>query len=110
MPLRLVQLRIYIGTIKTETPIFHQTAKHQLNHLKITRASQQGLPGRLVGYGKTGTIKALESIAGFKYAKGVLQEPYAKEISDLLELNSNQLRWVTGLLTGHCHLKGHLFK
>jgi hypothetical protein len=29
---------------------------------------------------------------------------------ELLELNRNQLRWVTGLLTGHCHLKGHLFK
>jgi hypothetical protein len=22
----------------------------------------------------------------------------------------NQLRWVAGLLTGHCHLKGHLSK
>jgi hypothetical protein len=21
-----------------------------------------------------------------------------------------KLRWVVGLLTGHCHLKGHLFK
>jgi hypothetical protein len=24
--------------------------------------------------------------------------------------NRNQLRWVVGLLTGHCHLKGHVFK
>jgi hypothetical protein len=22
----------------------------------------------------------------------------------------DQLRWVVGLFTGHCHLKGHLFK
>jgi hypothetical protein len=29
---------------------------------------------------------------------------------DLLKLNRDQLRWVVGLLTGHCHLKGHLFK
>jgi hypothetical protein len=29
---------------------------------------------------------------------------------DLLILNRNQLRWVVGLLTGHFHLKGHLFK
>jgi hypothetical protein len=28
----------------------------------------------------------------------------------LLNLNRDQLRWVIGLLTGHCHLKGHLFK
>jgi hypothetical protein len=26
------------------------------------------------------------------------------------KLNRNQLQWVTGLLTGHCHLKGHLLK
>jgi hypothetical protein len=26
-----------------------------------------------------------------------------------LKLNRDQLRWVVGLLTGHCHLKGHLF-
>jgi hypothetical protein len=24
--------------------------------------------------------------------------------------NTDQLRWVVGLLTGHCHLQGHLFK
>jgi hypothetical protein len=28
----------------------------------------------------------------------------------MLKLNRNQLRWVVGLLTGHCHLNGHLFK
>jgi hypothetical protein len=31
-------------------------------------------------------------------------------VLQLLKLNRNQLRWMTGLLTGHCHLKGHLFK
>jgi hypothetical protein len=29
---------------------------------------------------------------------------------DLLKLNRQQLRWVIGLFTGHCHLEGHLFK
>jgi hypothetical protein len=29
---------------------------------------------------------------------------------DLLKLIRNQLRWVVGLLTGHYHLKGHLYK
>jgi hypothetical protein len=28
----------------------------------------------------------------------------------VLRLNRHQLRWVVGLLTGHCQLKGHLFK
>jgi hypothetical protein len=27
-----------------------------------------------------------------------------------LKLNRVQLRWVVGLFTGHCHLKGHLLK
>jgi hypothetical protein len=31
-------------------------------------------------------------------------------MKDLLKLNIDQLRWVVGLITGHCHLKGHLFK
>jgi hypothetical protein len=36
--------------------------------------------------------------------------PSARRTKDLLRLNRDQLRWVVGLLTGHCHLKGHLFK
>jgi hypothetical protein len=34
----------------------------------------------------------------------------ARRTKDLLKLNRDQLRWVLGLFTGHCHLKGHLFK
>jgi hypothetical protein len=33
----------------------------------------------------------------------------ARRTKDLLKLNRDQLRWVVGLLTGHRHLKGHLF-
>jgi hypothetical protein len=40
----------------------------------------------------------------------VTSGPSAKRTKDLLKLNRDQLRWVVGLLTGHCHLKGHLFK
>jgi hypothetical protein len=28
----------------------------------------------------------------------------------LLKLNRDQLKWIVGLLTGQCHLKGHLYK
>jgi hypothetical protein len=34
----------------------------------------------------------------------------AKRAGELLSLSRNQLRVLTGLFTGHCHLKGHLFK
>jgi len=34
----------------------------------------------------------------------------AKITRELLSLSRNQLRIMTGLLTGHCHLKGQLFK
>jgi hypothetical protein len=42
--------------------------------------------------------------------EGFLQGPCVRRTNELLKLNRNQLRWVTGLLTGHCSLKGHLFK
>jgi hypothetical protein len=41
---------------------------------------------------------------------GLKPGPSAKGTKDLLKLNRDQLRWVVGLFTGHCHLKGHLFK
>jgi hypothetical protein len=36
--------------------------------------------------------------------------PSDKRTKDLLTLNRDQLRLVVGLFTGHCYLKGHLFK
>jgi hypothetical protein len=54
--------------------------------------------------------KYWESIIGLRQAKGFIAGPSARRTKDLLRLNRDQLRWVVGLLTGHCHLKGHLFK
>jgi hypothetical protein len=54
--------------------------------------------------------KYWESTTGLKQAKGFIQGPSARRTKDLLKLNRDQLRWVVGLLTGHCHLKGHLVK
>jgi hypothetical protein len=51
-----------------------------------------------------------ESVTGLTQAKGLIQGPSARRMKDLLKLNRDQLRWVVGLLTGHRHLKGHLFK
>jgi hypothetical protein len=46
-----------------------------------------------------------QSIRGQRQAKGFLKTPSAKRAGDLLNLSRNQLRMMTGLPTGHCHLK-----
>jgi hypothetical protein len=50
-----------------------------------------------------------QSICGQRQAKGFLKKPSAKKAGELLKLSRNRLRTMTGLLTGHCNLKGHLF-
>jgi hypothetical protein len=54
--------------------------------------------------------KYWESTIGVRKAKGFIQGPSARRTKDLLKLIRGQLRWVVGLLKGHWHLKGHLFK
>jgi hypothetical protein len=51
-----------------------------------------------------------KSITGLKEAKEPISGPSAKRSKDLLKLNRDQLRWIVGLYTGHCHLKKQLFK
>jgi ribonuclease HI len=55
-------------------------------------------------------IKYWESTIGLKQARGFISGPSARRTKDLLKRNRDQLSWVVGLLTGLCHLKGHLFK
>jgi hypothetical protein len=54
--------------------------------------------------------KYWEPIIGLKQAKGLIPGPSARRTKDLLKRDREQLRWVVGLFTGHCHLKGHLFQ
>jgi hypothetical protein len=54
--------------------------------------------------------KQWETIIGLKQANELITGPSAKRTRDLLKLNRDQLRWIVGLYTVHCHLKGHLFK
>jgi hypothetical protein len=42
--------------------------------------------------------------------KGFRRIPSAKRAGELLILSRNHLRILTKFLTGHCHLKGHLFE
>jgi hypothetical protein len=51
-----------------------------------------------------------KSIHGQRQARDFLKRPSARRAGVLLSLNRNQVRILTGLFTGHCHLKGHLFK
>jgi hypothetical protein len=46
-------------------------------------------------------------MCGQRQAEGFLKKPSAKKSLELLSLSRNQLRIMTGLLTGHCNLKGH---
>jgi hypothetical protein len=55
-------------------------------------------------------IKQWESTIRLKYAKGLISGPSARRTKDLLKLNRDKLRWIVELFTGHCHLKGHVFK
>jgi len=48
-----------------------------------------------------------QSIHGQRQAVGFLKTPSAKKGGELFNLNRNQLRILTVLLTWHCHLKGH---
>jgi hypothetical protein len=54
--------------------------------------------------------KCWQSICESRQAMAFLKKPSAKKAGELLSLNRNQLRIMTGLLTGHCHLKGQLFQ
>jgi len=52
-----------------------------------------------------------QSIGGQKQVKGFLKKPaLKKKAGELLSLNRNQLRTMTGFLIGHWHSKGLLFK
>lgn len=42
--------------------------------------------------------------------KALLISSQLKKAGDLLILNRNRLRMMTGFIIGHCHLKEHLFK
>jgi hypothetical protein len=51
-----------------------------------------------------------QSISGQKHAKDFLFGSSAKRTVECLKLSRFQARQMTGLLTGHCHVRGHFFK
>jgi hypothetical protein len=69
---------------------------------KGCQVSGQGLDEQ-----KTWGILAVHS--GAKAGNGLLNRP-TKRAGELLNLSRNQLRIMMGLLSGHYHLKGHVYK
>jgi hypothetical protein len=53
--------------------------------------------------------KHWQSIHGQEQAKGFLQKIPVKEPGEMLSLSRNQLKRMKGFITGHWHLKEHLF-
>jgi hypothetical protein len=51
-----------------------------------------------------------QSVHGQMQARGYLRRPSDKRTGELLNLSRNWIRIMTKLLTGHSHLKRHLFK
>jgi len=51
-----------------------------------------------------------QSICGQKQAEGFLKKTVHNKAGDLLDLSRNQLRIMTGLPRGHCHLRAHTFR
>jgi hypothetical protein len=51
-----------------------------------------------------------QSICTKKQVKGFLTRPSAKRVQELLTLTELQLGIMMGPLTGHCHLREHLFE
>lgn len=49
-----------------------------------------------------------ERITGQETAKAFLGEPSSSRTNNLLTYNRKNLRQITGIITGHCHLKKHL--
>jgi hypothetical protein len=64
----------------------------------------------IMGWSNTKHVVYWQSIHGQRQARDFLKRPSGRRAGEPLSLNINQLRILTGLFTGHCHLKGHLFK
>jgi hypothetical protein len=94
--------------------IADQLARQGSSHPLIGSEPALGISAKVArGVIRDWTIRKHEEhwqyIHGQRHAKSVLKKPSARKAGELLNLSRDQLR-MTGLLTGHCHLKGHLFK
>jgi hypothetical protein len=80
-----------------------------LQDLILPVAYLQRLPGKWSGIGQAANM-SIGSPFGGKVRPSAFFKGLLLKTGDLLDLNRNHLIIMTGLLTGHCRLKGHLFK
>jgi hypothetical protein len=95
--------------------IVNQLAKMGSLHQFIGPEPACGISGRVGGWAIRDWVarehqRHWQSIPGQKHAMGFLNETSTKRITEPLKFSRVQIRQVTGLLTGHCHLSGHLFQ
>jgi hypothetical protein len=74
-----------------------------------------GISGRVAGRAIKDWVrrehqKYWQATSGQKHAKGFLVGSSANRTANCLKLSRFRARQLTGLLTGHCHLRGHLLK
>ena len=113
--IQLVWVTSYMGIDGNE--IADGSAKQGSSHSLIGPEPALGIPAKVArGVIRDWTSRKHEAhwqtIHGQRQSKGFLKKknPSAKKVGELLILSRNQLRILTGLLTGHCHLIGHLIK
>jgi hypothetical protein len=109
MPLRHAQLRVLL-VIKRQISWQEQDLNIRSHDLNQSAASVGVTKKAVRDWTNINHKKHWESTTGLKQAKGLMSDPSAKRMKDLLKLNRDQLRWTVEKFTGHCHLKGHLFK
>jgi hypothetical protein len=96
--------------------IADQLARKGSRHLFIGPEPACGISGRVAERAIRGWVcrehhKYWQSISGQKHAKGFfLVGPSSKRTAEFLKFRMLQARQVTGLLTGHCHIRGYVFK
>jgi hypothetical protein len=93
----------------------HQLARQGSSHPFIGPEPALGISAKIArevirGWMNRKHIEYWQFIHGQRQAWGFLKGPSARRAGELLSLSRNQLRILTRLFTGHCHLKGHLFK
>lgn len=75
--------------------------------LAITKATINGCIAEWV---QKEHISGWDRLPGLDHSKRMLRTARNSLTADILKLNRSQIRQITGLLTGHCSLRGHLRK
>jgi hypothetical protein len=87
-----------------------ESASHSLTESELYLLYLQTLAREWSGNGQTGITRSTGGSYLDKSSLGTFLKTLCEKSEKLLIMSRNQLRIMTGLLTGSCHLKRHLFK